>query len=64
MQKGSNMYFKVCDRCGSNLDPGESCDCLERDEASKHYWASLTYVNSKGQLVLKANKEEEAKDGN
>lgn len=20
-------YYRTCDHCGSNLDPGESCDC-------------------------------------
>ena len=23
------MYFRVCHRCGANLDPGETCDCKE-----------------------------------
>ena len=22
-------YYHTCPRCGANLDPGESCDCLE-----------------------------------
>ena len=22
-------YFRVCPNCGSNLDPGEKCDCEE-----------------------------------
>lgn len=21
------MYFSKCSKCGSNLDPGERCDC-------------------------------------
>lgn len=25
-------YFKVCPYCGSNLDPGEKCDCREERE--------------------------------
>lgn len=23
-------YFNTCPHCGSNLDPGESCDCKEQ----------------------------------
>lgn len=26
------MYFNTCPHCGSNLDPGESCDCLSKTE--------------------------------
>lgn len=22
-------YFRICPNCGSHLDPGERCDCLE-----------------------------------
>lgn len=25
-------YYNVCERCGSNLDPGEKCDCMEQQE--------------------------------
>ena len=23
-------YYRPCPRCGSNLDPGERCDCKEK----------------------------------
>ena len=26
------MYFNTCPRCGSNLDPGERCDCSSKIE--------------------------------
>lgn len=26
------VYFSTCDRCGSNLDPGERCDCGKNEE--------------------------------
>jgi len=22
-----SQYFKTCEKCGANLDPGERCDC-------------------------------------
>lgn len=25
-------YFRECPRCGCNLDPGEQCDCIEKEE--------------------------------
>lgn len=25
-------YYKICDKCGARLDPGESCDCEEVKE--------------------------------
>ena len=25
-------YFRTCDRCGSNLDPGERCTCIEDEK--------------------------------
>lgn len=24
------MYYKICPRCGANLDPGERCECADR----------------------------------
>lgn len=26
-------YFKVCPHCGAALDPGEVCDCRDKEEA-------------------------------
>lgn len=28
-------YFRTCPLCGSNLDPGERCECEKEREASK-----------------------------
>ena len=25
-------YYNVCEHCGSNLDPGEKCDCMNQQE--------------------------------
>lgn len=25
-------YYRVCPNCGSNLDPGEICDCKDQKE--------------------------------
>ena len=31
-------YFNTCDRCGSNLDPGERCECEKREEVRTVIW--------------------------
>lgn len=28
-------YYNVCEHCGSNLDPGEKCDCMEQQEGNE-----------------------------
>lgn len=27
------MLYKECPNCGASLDPGEKCDCAEKEEA-------------------------------
>jgi hypothetical protein len=27
------MYYKKCPLCGANLDPGEACDCDQKEKA-------------------------------
>lgn len=29
------MYYRTCPECGSNLDPGEQCDCNEEKSSGK-----------------------------
>jgi hypothetical protein len=29
------VIFKTCPHCGSNLDPGEKCECLWRNEVKE-----------------------------
>lgn len=28
------MYCRICPCCGAYLDPGERCDCTEKEEAA------------------------------
>ena len=28
------MYYHVCPACGAALDPGESCDCEQKENAT------------------------------
>ena len=25
-------YYRTCEHCGANLDPGEKCDCMENKQ--------------------------------
>ncbi|MDO4301820.1 MAG: hypothetical protein Q4D26_10565 [Clostridia bacterium] len=45
-------YYNTCPCCGSNLDPGEKCDCEKKRNESEHFFLSRTKVNSNGQLSL------------
>lgn len=27
-------YYRVCPICGASLDPGERCDCQDKEEAA------------------------------
>lgn len=31
MKKMKKNYFNVCENCGSTLDPGETCDCKNKE---------------------------------
>ena len=47
------MYFKRCPLCGSNLDPGETCDCeKQEEEREKEILASMpeTIIEEGGQM--------------
>lgn len=42
-------YYRVCEVCGSNLDPGERCDCWRDKERIQN----LLTVGTDGQLKIK-----------
>ena len=35
-------YYNVCPECGSNLDPGEKCDCAAEREEMRHFYMERT----------------------
>ncbi len=35
-------YFRTCEYCGGNLDPGEKCDCRERKNKKKEVAPCIT----------------------
>lgn len=38
-------YFKICPYCGSHLDPGEACNCLDEDTTKETKKGGETYEN-------------------
>lgn len=42
-----NTYFVTCPLCGSNLDPGERCDC----EEGRNHHEQIQDLQSEGRLL-------------
>ena len=46
------MYYRTCKHCGSNLDPGEKCDC-QKDRINKmNNLMSLFKDDADGQISM------------
>lgn len=43
------MYFRECEYCGANLDPGETCDC---QKGKKIVAGVSVHRETDGQLVF------------
>ena len=53
--KGDHLmsYYRTCPRCGANLDPGETCNCLEIEAR-----ALIEHVTDKKTAPSAANTED------
>ena len=45
-------FYNTCSRCGSNLDPGEKCDCDRENEQKKILSAKMIKTEKAGQLCF------------
>ena len=52
-------YFKVCPRCGLNLDPGEICECKKEEAAPLHRETAPGQKNPATSIVMAAGKVKE-----
>ena len=52
-------YYWICPRCGSNLDPGEKCDC----EVSQHGRLHLREVRNGATEVGTTDQEKRDRGG-
>lgn len=46
-------YFRECPLCGSCLDPGERCDCMEKIHKKEKEYEKLIEPDDTGQLTMK-----------
>lgn len=46
------MYYRECDNCGANLDPGEKCDCREIERAKQIEYEKSVEQEDSGQFRL------------
>ena len=46
-------YFNTCQWCGSNLDPGERCECRNEEIVKKQRFMSLFESGKDGQIQIK-----------
>lgn len=52
-------YYNVCSVCGSNLDPGEKCDCeSEAKKKEENYRRQFVESPKTGQLTFAWNRRE------
>ena len=52
-------YFNTCPNCGSNLDPGEKCDCKkERKSREEFYDSVIRKTPNTGQLSFSLDSRE------
>lgn len=54
-------YYRICPRCGCNLDPGEPCDCAEeekreQEQREKMFEGLVVLDGNSNQLVLNLEK--------
>ena len=47
-------YYKICDRCGATLDPGEKCTCV--DDAKRELIAKEIQQKVKATMLLALKK--------
>lgn len=46
-------YYNVCAKCGCNLDPGEKCDCEEKEERRQDFLGQHMKISPKtGQMTF------------
>lgn len=46
-------YYNVCEFCGSYLDPGESCDCVERKKIQEESLLEIITSEKNGQMIMR-----------
>lgn len=51
------MYYKICPHCKGNLDPGEKCDCQDKEKK----YTEQFQTGKDGQIVFAWEREKDGK---
>ena len=54
-------YYKVCEKCGATLDPGEKCTCEREYREEQEHKELQRKVEFTKNIVLKHSKRRKAK---
>ena len=46
-------YYRECPECGSNLDPGEKCECVREKAFFAHKLVELLETDDDGQIFMR-----------
>lgn len=47
-------YYRRCPLCGDRLDPGEACECRNKEERKRRFWEEQLKVSRRdGQASFK-----------
>ena len=46
-------YYRICDKCGANLDPSERCTCSSKRERLERKYDNLLTSNKSNQYTFK-----------
>lgn len=52
-------YYRECPICGSNLDPGEQCTCVEDRRKEAERKQKMYQIGAYGQMMLNFSREEQ-----
>ena len=47
------MFYRVCPCCGSNLDPGERCECVDIEKKKNGCLLRILDYDCDGQIRMK-----------
>ena len=45
-------FYRQCSLCGSNLDPGERCDCEQEAQREESERQKMVFVGKNGQITF------------
>lgn len=51
-------YYNTCPHCGSNLDPGERCECVREKERRRTELGEILAIGNGGQLYIRGIRSE------